>query len=24
LKHPSIKEDYKKFEPIKNWEYIEG
>jgi hypothetical protein len=24
LKHPSIEEDYKKFEPIKDWEYLEG
>jgi len=24
LKHPSIEEDYKKFEPIKDWDYIEG
>ena len=24
LKHPSIKEDYKTFEPIKDWDYIEG
>lgn len=24
LKHPSVEQGYKKFEPIKNWEYIEG
>ena len=24
LKHPSVKQAYKKFELIKNWEYIEG
>lgn len=24
LMHPSIKEDYKKFEPIKDWEYLKG
>lgn len=24
LKHPSVIEGYKKFEPIKDWEYIEG
>ena len=24
LKHPSIEEGYKTFEPIKDWEYIEG
>lgn len=24
LTHPSVNEGYKKFEPIKNWEYIEG
>jgi len=24
MKHPSIEEDYKKFEPIKDWEYLEG
>lgn len=24
LKHPSIEEDYKKFEPIKDWEYQKG
>ena len=24
LTHPSVKEGYRKFEPIKDWEYIEG
>lgn len=24
LNHPSVKEGYKKFEPIKDWEYLEG
>jgi len=24
LTHPSVKEGYKKFEPIKDWEYLEG
>ena len=24
LKHPSVKECYKKFEPVKDWEYVEG
>jgi hypothetical protein len=24
LKHPSVKEGCKLFEPIKDWEYIEG
>lgn len=24
LTHPSVKEGYKKFEPIKDWEYMEG
>ena len=24
LHHPSVKEGYKKFEPIKNWEYLKG
>ncbi len=24
LQHPSIAEDYKKFEPIKDWDYLEG
>jgi hypothetical protein len=24
LKHPSVEEGYKKFEPIKDWEYLEG
>jgi hypothetical protein len=23
LNHPSVKEGYKTFEPIKNWDYIE-
>lgn len=24
LNHPSVREGYKKFDPIKNWEYLEG
>jgi hypothetical protein len=24
LEHPSVKESYKKFEPIKDWDYLEG
>lgn len=24
LKHPSVKESWKLFEPVKNWEYLEG
>lgn len=24
LNHPSVKEGYKTFEPIKDWDYLEG